>query len=70
MAYEMVMPYHLHMPSYFLETFTEYPHEVNLLFYVVSCRSILFGYNHENSYLTTLPEVFPCINSSTSSTVT
>ena len=22
----MVMPYHLHMPSYFLETFTEYPH--------------------------------------------
>ena len=30
MAYEMVMPYHLHMPSYFLETFTEYPyHTVN-----------------------------------------
>ena len=27
MAYEMVMPYHLHMPSYFLETFTEYPYE-------------------------------------------
>ena len=27
MAYEMVMPYHLHMPSYFLETFTEYPAE-------------------------------------------
>ena len=25
MAYEMVMPYHLHMPSYFLGTFTEYP---------------------------------------------
>ena len=23
----MVMPYHLHMPSYFLETFTEYPEE-------------------------------------------
>jgi hypothetical protein len=21
----VVMPYHLHMPSYFLETFTEYP---------------------------------------------
>lgn len=32
MAYEMVMPYHLHMPSYFLETFTEYP-------YVNSLRS-------------------------------
>ena len=30
MAYEMVMPYHLHMPSYFLETFTEYP-GINLL---------------------------------------
>jgi hypothetical protein len=29
MAYEMVMPYHLHMPSYFLETFTEYPHKRN-----------------------------------------
>jgi len=28
MAYEMVMPYHLHMPSYFLETFTEYPSEL------------------------------------------
>lgn len=27
MAYEVVMPYHLHMPSYFLETFTEYPYE-------------------------------------------
>lgn len=25
----MVMPYHLHMPSYFLETFTEYPY-INL----------------------------------------
>ena len=30
MAYEMVMPYHLHMPSYFLETFTEYPYMVQL----------------------------------------
>ena len=26
MAYKVVMPYHLHMPSYFLETFTEYPY--------------------------------------------
>ena len=25
----MVMPYHLHMPSYFLETFTEYPYKEN-----------------------------------------
>jgi len=34
MAYEMVMPYHLHMPSYFLETFTEYP-SLNLRFFIV-----------------------------------
>lgn len=27
----MVMPYHLHMPSYFLETFTEYPSFYDLL---------------------------------------
>ena len=27
----MVMPYHLHMPSYFLETFTEYPFLEQLL---------------------------------------
>ena len=29
MAYEVVMPYHLHMPSYFLGTFTEYPYLFN-----------------------------------------
>ena len=28
----MVMPYHLHMPSYFLETFTEYPYFRNSLY--------------------------------------
>ena len=28
MAYEVVMSYHLHMPSYFLGTFTEYPEVV------------------------------------------
>ena len=32
MAYEMVMPYHLHMPSYFLETFTEYPYFINIIY--------------------------------------
>ena len=37
---------------------------------IVDSEQVLFGYNRENSYLTTLPEVFPCINSSTSSTVT
>jgi hypothetical protein len=35
MAYEMVMPYHLHMPSYFLETFTEYPYLDSLLSYTL-----------------------------------
>ena len=32
MAYEMVMPYHLHMPSYFLETFTEYPKYIDSVY--------------------------------------
>ncbi len=36
MAYEMVMPYHLHMPSYFLETFTEYPYYSLLRWFVQS----------------------------------
>ena len=30
MAYEVVMSYHLHMPSYFLGTFTEYPYSNNV----------------------------------------
>ena len=35
----MVMPYHLHMPSYFLETFTEYPflHRKVFVLYLVIC---------------------------------
>ena len=45
MAYEMVMPYHLHMPSYFLETFTEYP----LVPGMVSFK--LGDYSPENSEL-------------------
>ena len=47
MAYEVVMPYHLHMPSYFLETFTEYPYfvfEADLLFYVVYSSSHSFSH--------------------------
>ena len=32
MTYEVVMPYHLHMPSYFLGTFTEYPFRAFLQF--------------------------------------
>lgn len=35
----MVMPYHLHMPSYFLETFTEYPFLIYIpfttIFYII-----------------------------------
>lgn len=27
MAYEVGIPYHLHMPSYFIGTFTEYPYK-------------------------------------------
>ena len=37
----MVMPYHLHMPSYFLETFTEYPYV--LLFLIDFCCVRLGG---------------------------
>ena len=40
----MVMPYHLHMPSYFLETFTEYPEE-DLQMLPRQTKSILFIYN-------------------------
>ena len=35
----MVMPYHLHMPSYFLETFTEYPF-VNVSISIMSIEQI------------------------------
>jgi len=43
MAYEMVMPYHLHMPSYFLETFTEYPFG-NVALNVTIVRCAVFGF--------------------------
>ena len=39
MAYEVIMPYHLHMPSYFLETFTEYPAHIRVGSYIFSLRS-------------------------------
>ena len=41
MAYEVVMSYHLHMPSYFLGTFTEYPYLVAIL---IPKSSIKFEY--------------------------
>ena len=49
MAYEMVMPYHLHMPSYFLETFTEYPCFYrsifgNVVLNVTIVRCAVFGF--------------------------
>ena len=41
MAYEVVMPYHLHMPSYFLETFTEYPFaELPFCFHIYQIKFI------------------------------
>ena len=44
MAYEVVMSYHLHMPSYFLGTFTEYPYN----------RRCVFLYpNHQKKNLST-----------------
>ena len=46
MAYEMVMPYHLHMPSYFLETFTEYPY---LNFVLIGSSYVCFM-NKKNRY--------------------
>ena len=41
MTYEVVMPYHLHMPSYFLGTFTEYPYIFCL--YQFSTMGLYFG---------------------------
>ena len=46
MAYEMVMPYHLHMPSYFLETFTEYPFSGNTL----TMNGYLVPYNESSVF--------------------
>lgn len=39
----MVMPYHLHMPSYFLETFTEYPYG-EFRHYYLQKNSILLSF--------------------------
>lgn len=36
----MVMPYHLHMPSYFLETFTEYPYKIDGLYHKMECFDV------------------------------
>ena len=47
MAYEMVMPYHLHMPSYFLETFTEYPED---MYFKKFGRSPLYNKDHARTF--------------------
>lgn len=63
MAYEMVMPYHLHMPSYFLETFTEYPEE-NLLFLLpVLFVSFLSSYFPSISFNSSSTAAFNCVSS-------
>ena len=46
MAYEMVMPYHLHMPSYFLETFTEYPFVDDMKFFYYFSKQLLNIYKN------------------------
>ena len=69
MAYEMVMPYHLHMPSYFLETFTEYPYkqkpeEENLLFLLpVLFVSFLSSYFPSISFNSSSTAAFNCVSS-------
>ena len=40
MAYEVVMSYHLHMPSYFLGTFTEYPSLIHAALFIRAIRVI------------------------------
>ena len=49
----MVMPYHLHMPSYFLETFTEYPYvtwflepDTALFFKIIIIKRSVILYEH------------------------
>ena len=44
MAYEVVMSYHLHMPSYFLGTFTEYPYSIRY-----NCNRLLKPLYREDS---------------------
>ena len=68
MAYEMVMPYHLHMPSYSLETFTEYPkqkpEEENLLFLLpVLFVSFLSSYFPSISFNSSSTAAFNCVSS-------
>ncbi len=59
MAYEMVMPYHLHMPSYFLETFTEYPYLTSITLAAFSLSSgVRFGSSIVNTPSFTLHQFY------------
>ena len=51
----MVMPYHLHMPSYFLETFTEYPSKKdlpNILVYIELILTVFLPSFRMKDYMT------------------
>ena len=48
MAYEVVMSYHLHMPSYFLGTFTEYPEEMKSRVHIAHAA---YGIQRRTAYI-------------------
>ena len=52
MAYEVIILGHLHMPLYFLETFTEYPE----LYSIKSCNTLIISALY---YLPTQNVYFP-----------
>ena len=52
MAYEVIILGHLHMPLYFLETFTEYPE----LYSIKSCNTLIISVLY---YLPTQNVYFP-----------
>ena len=55
MAYEVVMLYHLHMPSYFLGTFTEYPYtdreKLNIVWGKLCCQWKHIRQNSTTGYI-------------------
>ena len=55
----MVMPYHLHMPSYFLETFTEYPFTNNSIrFLWISSEHYYLNKKKKSTYIFLKPTIF------------
>ena len=59
MAYELVMPYHLHMPSYFLETFTEYPYLLINKTHLIMNLFIFCFVKYTGRHLNLLPSIPP-----------